>query len=292
MLRDFLTFSSLERKGTLILIIMILVITGFNFYFSRQKPDEDPALEERYQKELLAFEQQLNRVGDSADTGQEEVRESLAVVPELFYFDPNEASAADLRRLGLNDRVIRTLLNYRKQGGHFYGKDDLKKIYGLSQADYSRLLPWIKIRGAKDDRFTDVKETRYNTLNMNLADSSDFESLPGIGPVLARRIVRYRSLLGGYYETRQLREVYGLSDSLYQLVVTCMIADTGLIRKIDLNAAQESDLARHPYIGKHYARGIIFYRSSVGKIRSLQELKANGLLPAENYEKLKKYLSI
>jgi DNA uptake protein ComE-like DNA-binding protein len=132
----------------------------------------------------------------------------------------------------------------------------------------------------------------YVPIPFNSADSADFERLPCIGPVLARRIVRYRNLLGGFYDAGQIKEVYGISDSVYFIIRNRLLADTLGIKKLNLNEASESDLSRHPYIGRFVARGIIRYRSSVHTIRSLDELVKNGLIPAENIEKLEKYLFI
>jgi DNA uptake protein ComE-like DNA-binding protein len=130
------------------------------------------------------------------------------------------------------------------------------------------------------------------TVNVNACDSADFEKLPGIGPVLARRIVRYRNLLGGFYITTQLKEVYGISDSLFTALVPRLAADTSLIVKINVNNATEKELARHPYIGKYTAGGILRYRNTAKTIKNLDELTNNGILTPENLEKLKKYLSI
>ncbi len=47
-------------------------------------------------------------------------------------------------------------------------------------------------------------------LNLNICDSASLEALPGIGPVLSSRIIKYRNLIGGYVSVDQLKEVYGL----------------------------------------------------------------------------------
>ncbi|NJK83456.1 MAG: helix-hairpin-helix domain-containing protein, partial [Saprospiraceae bacterium] len=60
-----------------------------------------------------------------------------------FAFNPNTASAAELRELGLPDRVAKTIINYRNKGGKFRRAEDLKKIYGLTPADYERLAPYL-----------------------------------------------------------------------------------------------------------------------------------------------------
>ena len=47
--------------------------------------------------------------------------------------------------------------------------------------------------------------------------------------------------------------------------------------KLNLNTAAEKELARHPYIGKYAAAGIIRYRTEVSGIKNMNELKINGI---------------
>jgi len=98
--------------------------------------------------------------------------------------------------------------------------------------------------------------------------------------------------LGGFYDAGQIKEVYGISDSVYFIIRNRLMTDTLGIKKLNLNEASESDLAKHPYIGRFAARGLIRYRSRIQTIRSMDELVKNGLIPAENIEKLEKYLFI
>jgi competence protein ComEA len=119
-----------------------------------------------------------------------------------------------------------------------------------------------------------------------------FEKLPGIGPVLARRIIRYRAVLGGYYSPAQIREVYGVTDSLFLKISEWLEADTVHLKKLNLNTSSEKDLARHPYIGKYVAAGIVQYRSHAGKILNLNELLINGLISKGLFDQLKYYVSL
>ncbi len=47
-------------------------------------------------------------------------------------------------------------------------------------------------------------------LDLNAATASELEMLPGIGPVLAERILAYRAEIGGFVSVEQLREVKGI----------------------------------------------------------------------------------
>lgn len=53
-------------------------------------------------------------------------------------------------------------------------------------------------------------------LNLNTATAADLESLPGIGPVLAERIVEYRDQHGGFRTVDELNDVPGIGDALFR----------------------------------------------------------------------------
>lgn len=53
-------------------------------------------------------------------------------------------------------------------------------------------------------------------LDLNLATAADLEELPGIGPVLAARIVDWRERHGPFTEVGQLREIPGIGERTFQ----------------------------------------------------------------------------
>lgn len=53
-------------------------------------------------------------------------------------------------------------------------------------------------------------------LDLNLATAADLEELPGIGPVLAERIIAWRTQHEGFEEVGQLREVSGIGEKTFQ----------------------------------------------------------------------------
>jgi competence protein ComEA len=55
-------------------------------------------------------------------------------------------------------------------------------------------------------------------LDLNRATEQDLETLPGIGPVLAQRIVQYRQSRGAFQEVGQLREVKGIGTKTFDRI--------------------------------------------------------------------------
>ena len=127
-------------------------------------------------------------------------------------------------------------------------------------------------------------------INLNKCDSVSLVALPGIGPVLSARIIRYRNLLGGYADVSQLKEVYGLPEETYDLIASRLMADAADINKIKVNKAEYRQLLRLPYFERYDVTSILRYRELHGKIGSCDELVDNKILTSEKAEKVKWYL--
>lgn len=53
-------------------------------------------------------------------------------------------------------------------------------------------------------------------VNLNTASQSQLETLPGVGPVLAQRIIAHRERHGGFRSVGDLRKVSGIGDARYE----------------------------------------------------------------------------
>ena len=58
------------------------------------------------------------------------------------------------------------------------------------------------------------------TLDLNRATEQDLERLPGIGHVLAARIVEYRAVQGAFSDIEQLRRVKGIGKKKFEQIRT------------------------------------------------------------------------
>ena len=62
------------------------------------------------------------------------------------------------------------------------------------------------------------KQEKYpegTIVELNGADTTTLKKIPGIGSSFARRITKYRELLGGFHHIEQLAEVYGIDEERY-----------------------------------------------------------------------------
>lgn len=108
--------------------------------------------------------------------------------------------------------------------------------------------------------YTPVENPEPMSLNLNAIDSVSLEQLPVFGPVLSGRTVKYRKLLGGFVDVRQLQEVYGFKDESYQAVSGWFKVDSKEVTQICVDTASWSQMRKHPYIGFEGARMIERYR--------------------------------
>jgi DNA uptake protein ComE-like DNA-binding protein len=132
--------------------------------------------------------------------------------------------------------------------------------------------------------------SKRKLLNLNSCDSASLEALPGIGPVLAARIIKYRYLLGGYVSTEQLKEVYGLTEETFDMISPRVFADSLTIRKIRINDADFKVLIRHPYFNRDEVSAILKYRELKGKITGIGNMTENKLISPETANKIAEYL--
>jgi DNA uptake protein ComE-like DNA-binding protein len=290
-LRDLFTFSSDERKGIIALVFVLIVICTTNIILMLHHPQPPQSGYPSWMKDSGSYEISDYDSPSNNDLFMESYNADVADSRQKTIIDPNTASLEKLILTGFSLRISRTIIRYREKGGRFKTTDDLKKIYGLTPEMFQSVEAYLKITD-EDEPVSLPRAPTSISININTADSAAFEKLPGIGPVLARRIIRYRKVLGGYYSVGQIREVYGVTDSLFLLVSDKLKNDTTDIKKINLNTADEKELARHPYIGKYTAAGIEAYRNHVGKILKTNELIFNGLVPEDRFDKLKYYISL
>lgn len=195
-----------------------------------------------------------------------EVREKAAPRRvESFRFDPNTASLEDLQRLGFSEKQAEAIDRYRQKGGRFRRPEDFGKSYVVADSVFERLKPYIDIP----------------RIDINRADSSALLALPGIGPYFAGKVVAYREQLGGYSCPEQLLEIYRFDrekfDALSDLI-RCSPPEP-----YPLWTLPEAELARHPYISRAEAHGIVLYRQHhAPEACSVEGLLAAGVLSAEH----------
>jgi len=146
------------------------------------------------------------------------------------------------------------------------------------------------IQAVREQKQTIPPAVRKRVLDLNDCDSVSLEALPGIGPVLSVRIIKYRNLLGGYASIDQLKEVYGLTEETFDMIYLRVFADSLAVRKIRINEADFKVLIRHPYFQRTEVSAILKYRELKGRITGIGVMVGNNLISKETAGKIGVYL--
>jgi len=272
----------------LIIFIQIGILIWLNYFPSKELPKDYSG----FIKDVDKFYHAEKSSSDSTDEDDELNEKPQRRKPELFAFNPNNLPAEDWQRLGFSEKQAKVIKNFESKGGKFRSKEDVKKMFCISDSDYKRIEPYISIPVN-----TDTIRKKYVRpvvmVDIGTADSIELTDLKGIGPGYARRIYNYRDHLGGFLKKEQLLEVWGMSDSLYQtLLPNICLKDSTNIRKVNLNSADFNTLRIHPYIGYQLASIIINYRKQHNGFKATEEIKKIPLVNDELYSKLAPYLDI
>lgn len=300
-------FTRRDRLAIIVISVLILLVWIAPRLFSHfgtttpAKPDTSwiaavRKLEVRAGEGKTSYSRENSRVNYPVD--RPVVGRKHVVQYELFEFDPNLATALEWSKLGLRPRTITTILNFRSKGGRFRQAEDLRKVYGLFPDEFERLAPYIRIGHENSGNYT-VKTEPFrkattpksiSPVDINLADTSAFVALPGIGSKLAARIIMFREKLGGFYSVNQVAETFGLADSVFQKIKPYLQLNQINVQKININTATTDELKSHPYIRYQLAQAIIAFRNTHGKFQAVQDLRKIMAITDDIFKKLEPYL--
>lgn len=227
-------------------------------------------------------------------------RDTIAI--QMQMFDPNTVDSMTLLHLGFKPWQAKNMLKYRAKGGKYRKKEDLKKLYGMTDSMYLALTPYIYIKDSivvdsaridsvRTDSLPKWNSTKKDTiLNLRTADTTELKLIRGIGSYRAKMIVRYREQLGGYAQVEQIMEARGMDKVIADSILPHFYIDSVVVNKIPINHIRPEVLQRHPYLNFEQAKAIYEYRRKHIRIKSAEELKKiKGLSPTD-IEKILIYL--
>ncbi len=271
----------------------MLVLIGINLI-----PDifsKTPAFSKHQLEEIIALHQQEFKALEDAKANENfnaanPDRSVLEQKLNPFPFNPNNLAEESWKKLGLAAHQIRNIKNYESKGGKFFRKEDLKKIYTISETEYAILEPFIRIpstgnqriaRASQSPEQAAAKETstlpkeakpEVVTIELNGADSLQLIQLPQVGPWFAHRILKYRDILGGFVDKEQLREVYGMDEERYSTFREFVEVDTASLEPLQINFAEFKAVVRHPYFSYPLTKAVFNHRDRKGMLQSFDQL--------------------
>jgi competence ComEA-like helix-hairpin-helix protein len=292
-LHKYFGFNKRERNGIILLLALIIILIFVRIFLPSHSRQPEVTITRLEALQQQAAEKDADRT--KTNKGKNTNTNKFQASSTLFPFDPNTVSVEEAKQLGFTEKLAGTLEKFRSKGGKFKNKEDLRKLYGMKEKLFNSLEPYILIAASDTKQAAWSKEPftkkGKTIIDLNMADSSQIVSLPMIGPGFTNRILKFRNKLGGYYHIEQLKEVYGMHDSIYDKIKDRIRVSLENIQKINVNTATIEQLKKHPYVTYPIASSIVNYRLKHGLYKEANDLKETGTINDASLEKIKPYLS-
>ncbi len=287
-----------EQLGIVALSLIILISISVNFIIKVQKANK--------------ISYNFNRIDSISKVLMK--NEAVSISPsKKFNFDINKISVDSLILFGLDAKIAQRVVNYKKVIGFYTSINDLKKVYGMNDSilnDLELFIRWdsdtlmlvadsssnspinennsFGQEKSKSETLTD-DIAELGEIELNEADELMLQRIKGIGPVLSKRIVNYRNLLGGFTSVEQLYEVYGVDSTKLSFDETLTI-DTSYISRINVNVEDVITLSKHPYINYYQAKLLVAYRTQHNGFSSYKQILTSKAFNDNEFERVKTYL--
>ncbi|MDY5737717.1 MAG: helix-hairpin-helix domain-containing protein [Candidatus Onthomorpha sp.] len=223
-------------------------------------------------------------------------------------FNPNSVSRKELLSFGLSEKQADNILNYRTKAGGFKNKEQFARLYCMQGGLFEQISPYLvfenqiaKSETTSENTLSETQtphtaaakpETHKLVLDLNLCDSLDLQQIKGIGQKRASMIYRYGKKLGGYVSVEQLKEVYGIDESLFESIKSHFVVSDCPIRKVNINSDQIKTLVAHPYIDIQLAKALIQFRKDYNRnFQKPEEIRQIHFLSEQEFQKLLPYIT-
>jgi competence protein ComEA len=279
MIKDYFAFTRGEKRGAVILLLIIVCLIAANFSIDYFKSTQQTDFSE-FENAINQFEK--DRIIDNP--------EEVSIEINLFEFDPNTTSDEEWKKLGFKDWQIKTINNYKTKGGSWKTKNDVSKIYGLDSNHYQQLKPFILLpenieKDIQKNQKNENTTITYFEFNPNTISKEEWTKL-GFKDWQIKTIFNYKAKGGSWKTKTDVSKIYGLSEENYQklepyILLTDEIEKTNITPtsknyniKINVNTADAKELTNLKGINSEkYAAIIIKYRTSLGGFIKKEQLK-------------------
>lgn len=295
-----------SEKRVLLLCALFLTVTAilsYLFLYEDKEKTSSP-FSEADLKQAKYLQDEISKANNKAikyDT-------VCHISKKLFPFDPNHDDSLTLSRIGLSPWQIHNMMRYREAGGIWRSVDDFRRLYGLSEKDFQKLRPYIRIAAAdRKKKYIPYQDYSYSVpqgeipnyehidkmeegqrIDANTSDTTEIKRIPGIGSYYARKIVTYRDRLGGFVNTNQIEEIEGLPAGTSRWFT---IEKQPTIKKIRINHASFKEIVRHPYISYEQTKVIVNHIRHYGPLQGWNELRLYKEFQEKDFILLEPYFS-
>ena len=299
-LRKWFSFSKGERVAIISILAVLLVLVLACLFRPTRKSLSDDSLHNL--DSLLA----LRQAAMEQQQQQQAVKTQEVAELHPFPFNPNTLTEEEWLQMGLTDRQVRNIMNYKAKGGKFYSKKDLGKLYTISEEEFAQLEPFIvlpevqrttsyksaskKKEEQKGEKSKPAEKKPIPIVDINTVDSTILVELPQIGGYMASRIIEFREKRGGFVNLEQLRDVKGMDETRYATIQPYIRIGEVETQKIDVNRADFKTLVHHPYLNYEQVKRIFNQREKRGMIKNWAQLEELLLEEGEVNPLLERYV--
>lgn len=190
----------INKKNKVIISIILIIIVAIIYYFYNKNREEDNILFEN----ILVTNQITNE-------------NKIAKDEKIFIYISGAVNSPGVIEIDANCRV----------------KDAIEESGGLKEnADLTNINLAEKLEDEKKIYIPEVgenlnketieesqnQEPKKLNVNINTANSSELQKLPGIGPSLAESIVEYRKQNGRFASVEDIKKVSGIGESKFDKI--------------------------------------------------------------------------
>jgi len=270
LIQDYFTFSRNERKGIIVLIILIFLLAVANkliFYF------ETPA---KIDSALLdSARHELGLVNDSLNQKEP--------IKTLFFFNPNTIDPVALDSLDIPESVKLNLLKFRSKGGKLYTNVDFRKIFGVTDQLFNQVSPFLLLENETNLRKSASSAPKLFLFDPNRATDGEFLRL-GFSDRQITIIRKYLDKGGVFRDKADFFKIRVISENQKKILSDWVVIESRQNESpreelivnapvIDLNSADSIELKQLPGIGTVLSKRIVKYRDLLGGFYSVNQLK-------------------
>lgn len=188
--------------------------------------EADPLSDPPFYVALVQAVKDQLRVGEPS---AEPVEETDAAA-ERVQVNVNTATAEELDAVpGIGPAIAGRVIAYREANGPFRSVEELEAVRGIGPRTLERMAPYLTVGGATLVTLAGggVPAERAATpasaegpppglINLNTATAEELDTLDGIGPALAARIIAYREEYGPFQSVEEVTRVAGIGRRTLQ----------------------------------------------------------------------------
>ena len=296
--KDFFNYSSSERKGSIVLIILLMLVISAYWVVGSFTGSSSI--------EFTDLSDEINLLNQDNRNQTSEFKEAV-----YFDFNPNEIGIDSWVKLGFSEKQAKSIIKYREKGGYFYKKEDLKRLYVVDDSIYNLLEPYILIQENSKASSTDYLEKCYfiKLIEDTIPIYDGFSELENI--VCNKRNGNYAYYTGGFNNVENAKSSqldlakigfqnteivkehcnFGFtinkekSSNKYK-EKQIGVGNTNSLKSglsnymVNINSADTTEFKSLKGIGSYYSSKIVKYRKELGGFTSVEQLKeVYGVLP-------------